>query len=192
MSPPLAFRAGWREIPAARPVTQEHLAHPDLALSLHGPGAAQLKKSHHDEIPGDPWYLWSGACAGAWAISLRHRDAVIDLSAPGAVRWRARQSGTRRLRLILKPERGRWLVSDLGDGASGGWREFEIEIATTSWRRLDIETVTPGGEAGAGEIDMGRVDAVGVTDLMGGEGSGQCSRLDWIEVSGRLVARTAR
>lgn len=187
MSVALVFREDWKEIPAARPLTQEHVAHPDLTLALHGPGAGQLKKSHHEEIAGDPYYLWSGKCAGAWAISFRHRNALIDLSGGGVVRWRARQSGTRRLRLILKPESRAWLVSDQCDDASTDWREVEIEIATSTWRWLDIGSVTIGRQAG--EVELARVDAVGVTDLMPGDGSDACSRLDWIEIWGRVVAR---
>lgn len=197
--PDLVFRQDWKATPAARPVSQEHVAHPGLVLALHGPGAGQLKKSHHDEIEGDPYYLWSGTCDGAWAISLRHRSALIDFSRGGLVRWSARQSGSRRLRLILKPEDRPWIVSDRFDGASASWREFEIEIEQATWRRLDIETVTPcdadlpgasGREFGI-NLGLERVDAVGVTDLMPGGGSSNCSRLDWIEVWGRSVERAS-
>jgi hypothetical protein len=183
----LVYREDWKAIPAARPLTQEHVAHPDLTLALYGPGADQIKKSHHEEIKGDPYYIWSGRCDGAWAISLRHNRALIDLSGGGVVRWRARQSGRRRLRLILKPEARMWMVSDQCDDASADWREFEVEISAATWRWLDIDAVTAGREAGG--IELARVDAVGVTDLMPGGGSGDCSRLDWIEVWGRPVAR---
>jgi hypothetical protein len=195
--PELVFREDWRTIPAATPVTQEHVAHPDLVLTLHGPGAGRIKKSHHEEIAGDPYYVWSGKCDGAWALSLRHRGALIDLAHGGLVRWRARQSGSRRLRLILKPEDGPWIVSERFDGASASWRDFEIEVATATWRPLDIETVTAGRPAAPApawrELGPGlrRVDAIGVTDLMPGEGSGNCSRLDWIEVWGRSVERAS-
>jgi len=197
--PELVFREDWKTTPASRPVSQEQVAHPGLVLALHGPGARQLKKSHHDEIEGDPYYLWSGKCDGAWAISLRHRGFLIDLSRGGLVRWNARQSGSRRLRLILRPQDRPWIVSDRFDGASAGWREFEVEIANTTWRRLDIETVTPCepvppaalGREIAVHLGLDRVDAVGVTDLMPGDGSGNCSRLDWIEVWGRSVARVS-
>ena len=176
-------------MPAERPVTQEHVANPDLVLALHGPGAEQIKKSHHDEIAGDPYYVWSGKCAGTWAISLRHREALIDLSSGGLIRWRARQSGSRRLRPILKPADGPWMVSDQFDGPSAGWREFEIEVAKATWRMLDIETVTAHEPAKRLELCLARVDAIGVTDLMPGDGSGNCSRLDWLEVWGRKVER---
>ena len=34
--------------------------------------------------------------------------------------------------------------------------------------------------------DLSRVEEIGFTDLMAGGGSAACSRLDWIEVYGRL------
>ena len=40
--------------------------------------------------------------------------------------------------------------------------------------------------------DLSRVDAIGFTDLARGGGSKLCSRLDWIEVQGRAVARQQR
>ena len=43
--PGLFFREDWKEIPAATPVTQEHVANADLILSLHGPGKATIRKS---------------------------------------------------------------------------------------------------------------------------------------------------
>ncbi|MBI5008171.1 MAG: hypothetical protein HZB98_00620, partial [Bacteroidia bacterium] len=36
--PALFFREDWKEIPAATPVTQKHVANPDLLLGLYGPG----------------------------------------------------------------------------------------------------------------------------------------------------------
>ena len=199
----LVFREDWKAIPAARPITQEHVDHPDLVLALHGPGAAQLKKSHHDDLEGDPYYVWSGRCAGAWALSLRHRNVRVDLS-QGLIRWRARQSGSRKLRVILKPAERPWLVSDCYDDASAVWRDFEIKVANASWHGFDIESCTVGGRLGATgsvsaaecaesktvtRIGLDQIDAVGVTDCMPGGGSGNCSRLDWIEVWGRALYR---
>jgi hypothetical protein len=43
------FREDWKELAAATPVTQEHVGHPDLIMSLHGPGKLGIKKSHHEK-----------------------------------------------------------------------------------------------------------------------------------------------
>src|SRR5688500_6020646 len=67
--PPLLFREDWKETPAATPVTQDHVANPDLLVTRHGPAEAQIKKSHHDKPADDPYYIWSGDTGGNWAIS---------------------------------------------------------------------------------------------------------------------------
>ena len=53
--PGLFFREDFKETPPETPITQSHIANPDLILSLHGPGAAQIKKSHHDKPADDPY-----------------------------------------------------------------------------------------------------------------------------------------
>ena len=67
--PGLFFREDWKEIPAATPVTQEHVVSPDLILSLYGPARASIKKSHHDTPADDPYYIWSGECQANWAVT---------------------------------------------------------------------------------------------------------------------------
>src|SRR5437868_15079553 len=78
--PGLLFREDWKEIPAATPVTQEHVANADVILSLYGSGRATIRKSHHDTPADDPYYVWSGECTGNWAVTLRHRNAAADLT----------------------------------------------------------------------------------------------------------------
>ena len=185
-----AFREDWKEIPWALPVTQAHVANPSLTLELHGPGKDGIKKSNHDHIKDDPFYIWSGRCEKKWALSLSHRELLVDLSAESAlIRWRSRQSGDRKLHLILRLAGGRWLVSDEADPASEDWHEVEFTPAKLHWRQLDITTLTPGGPVTA--PDLSRVDALGFTDLATGNGSKECSRLDWIEVHGKTTARPA-
>src|SRR4030095_12873906 len=91
--PGLFFREDWKETPAATPVTQEHVSHPDLLVTRHGPGEAGIKKSHHDRPADDPWYIWSGEALGNWAISLRHQKSNVDLTGLAKVRWRSKQAG---------------------------------------------------------------------------------------------------
>jgi hypothetical protein len=185
--PRLFFREDWEEIPAATPVTEEHVANPNLLLSTHGPGKAGIKKSHHDKPADDPFYIWSGECPANWAVSLRHKAALVDLSGQAKIRWRTKQAGFRQLRIILKLADGTWLVSDQSDPASLDWRELEFNLADIRWRKLDIETIVEG--AWVDKPNLGRVDEIGFTDLMRGGGSIACSRLDWIEVYGKPVKR---
>jgi hypothetical protein len=183
-APALFFREDWKETPAATPVTQEHVANPDLVLTRHGPAEAQIRKSHHDTPADDPYYVWSGEAEGGWALSLRHRSGAVDLSGQGRIRWRARQSGFRQLRIILKLADGSWVVSDEYDGESAGWRVREFTVADLRWRTLDIEKMVEGR---ATAVDLRRVAEVGFSDLMRGGGTPASSRVDWIEVYGTGV-----
>lgn len=187
-APPAAglfFREDWTESPPATPVTQEHVASPDLILTRHGPGQAQIRKSHHDQPADDPYYVWSGEAEGNWAVSLRRRGAAVDLTGAARIRWRSRQAGFRALRVVLKLADGSWVVSDLSDGESEEWRIREFKVADVRWRALDVDKVVEGRAAAT--ADLSRVLEVGFTDLMRGGRTPASSRLDWIEVYGRSV-----
>jgi hypothetical protein len=185
--PELFLREDWAKTPAATPVTQEHVVNADLALSLHGPGRAAIKKSHHDQPADDPYYIWSGDCPSNWALSLRHRESDVDLTGLAKIRWRSKQSGFRQLRIVLKLAGGPWLVSDVSDGPSTDWREQEFNLADVRWRALDIQKVIEG--RWVTDPDLSRVEEIGFTDLMAGGGTPASSRLDWVEVYGRAVKR---
>jgi hypothetical protein len=185
--PGLAFREDWKETAAATPVTQAHVAHPDLVLTLHGPGSDLVKKSHHDQPADDPFYIWSGDTTAPWAVSLRHRLSAVDLSGAARVRWRAKQSGFHELRLILQLDEKQWLVAAEADGPSSDWRERDFVVADLHWRTLDIARIVEG--RAVERPDLSKVLAIGVTDLRAGGGTPASSRLDWIEVYGRIGGR---
>jgi hypothetical protein len=185
--PELFFREDWREIPAEMPASQNHVANPNLLVQLYGPGLHGIKKSNHPSIPNDPYYIWSGACPGNWAVSLKHRSMDADLSNSGTIRWRSKQAGFRQLHIILRLSNGIWLVSDKFDDASTDWRIKEFSIKEIHWRSLDIARITEGKTVDS--PDLTRVEEIGFSDLMPGGLSDACSRLDWIEVYGKPIAR---
>ena len=185
--PELFFREDWKETPAEMPASQDHVANPNLLLQLYGPGLHGIKKSNHPTIPNDPFYIWSGACPGNWAVSLKHRSKDVDLSNSGSIRWRSKQAGFRQLHVILKLSHGTWLVSDKFDEASTDWRVREFAVKEIHWRSLDISRVTEGKPVDS--PDLTRVEEIGFSDLMPGGLSDACSRLDWIEVYGKPIAR---
>jgi hypothetical protein len=185
--PGLFFREDFKETPAETPATQAHIANPNLILALYGPGREGVKKSHHDKPADDPYYIWTGTCAGNCAVTLRHKGSFVDLTGQAKLRWRSKQAGFRFLRIVLKLADGKWLVSDRYDDASEDWRVREFNFSDVRWRRLDIKTVTEG--AWEPKPDLGKVDEIGFTDLMSGGQSAACSRVDWIEVDGRPVKR---
>jgi hypothetical protein len=185
--PGLLFREDWKETPAATPVTQDHVANPDLVVTRHGPAEAKIKKSHHDQPADDPFYIWSGDTDGNWAVSLRHTRSLIDLTGQSKIRWRAKQTGFRQLRIVLKLAGGKWIVSDQFDDDSADWRVREFILSDLRWRVLNMPKVVEGKWEPT--PDLSRVEEVGFTDLMSGGGTPASSRLDWIEVYGRAVPR---
>jgi hypothetical protein len=185
--PSLFLREDWKEIPAATPVTQNHVVNKDLLLGLYGPGCDSIKKSHHETPADDPYYIWSGTCIGNWALTLKNSKSFVDLSGYAKVIWRSKQSGIRCLHLLIKLADGTWLVSSQGDDLSKDWRIHEFNIMDINWYTLNIKSVIEVKPVS--NADLTKVDEIGFTDLMTGGGSDACSRLDWIEVYGKPVPR---
>jgi hypothetical protein len=185
--PALFFREDWQETPAATIVTQQHVLNKELLLNLYGPGCDSLRKSHHDTPADDPFYIWSGLCLGNWAVTLKHITNYADLSSFSKIVWRSKQSGLRKLHIILKLASGTWLVSDQCDEPSKDWRIHEFNLSDITWYSLDIKSVVEG--LPVTNPDLSKVDEIGFTDLMRGGQSNSCSRLDWIEVYGKPVKR---
>lgn len=183
--PGLFFREDWKEIPAEIPVTQEHVANPDLFLHLYGPGKEVIKKSHHDQPVDDPYYIWSGLCEANWLVTLEKKGHVTDLTGYSKIVWRTKQAGFRQLHIVLKLEDGTWLVSKQADEPSKDWRVKEFNIQDLEWWLLDINTICEVKPAT--DPDLSRVQEIGFTDLMRGGRSNACSRLDWIEVYGNDI-----
>jgi len=183
----LFFREDWKDIPAATPVTQEHVANKNLILGLYGPGKDSIRKSNHEKPVDDPFYIWPGLCKGNWAVTLKSRTNFVDLSQYAKIQWRTKQAGFRNLHIILKLADGTWLVSDLADGPSRDWRVSEFNIMDITWYALDISTIIE--KRPVRNPDLTKVDEIGFTDLMTGGGSDACSRLYWIEVYGKPVPR---
>ena len=175
----LFFREDTRDIPAALPITQEHVSNPALTLGLYGPGKTGIKKSYHETSKNDPHYIWSGRCKGKWAFAFAKKGAPADLSATGAqIRLRTKNYG-RTAYVIVKTPDG-WLVSDKGASASKDWRRTVLKIGDLSWSKLDIDAVTRG--ARVDRANLKQITEIGATDLESGGGSKACSRVDWIEV----------
>jgi hypothetical protein len=183
----LFFREDWKEIPAATPVTQQHVANTQLILSLYGPAKDEVKKSNHPPIPNDPYYIWSGDCKGNWALSLHDQDQWVDLTGDAKIKLRSRQSGFRQLHLIIKLATGDWLVSDQSVAFTNDWTVDEFKVADLRWHKLNIETVIEGNRVE--NPDLSKIAEIGFTDLMTGGGTPASSRLDWIEVYGKAVSK---
>lgn len=187
--PALFFREDFKETPAEIPVSQEHIANPEVTFSTYGPGQDSLKKSHHEQPVDDPYYMWSGLCLDSWAVSFRHRDAYADLSSFAKIRWRTKQAGFHQLRILLKLADGTWLISDKFDGPSADWRVSEFNVSDIHWWLFDMDVLKEVKPLPYNEVDLSKVEEIGCTDLMRGGRSNACSRLDWIEVYATPVSK---
>ncbi|MFB3903347.1 MAG: hypothetical protein ACE15E_07835 [Acidobacteriota bacterium] len=184
---PLYFREDWKEIPAAIPVTQEHVNNPELTLHTYGQAKDSIKKSHHEQPANDPYYIWSGECKGSWGLTLSKAGSNADFSTDGVVRWRSRQSGERFPRVLIRLANGRFYVSDQTDSNSAEWHIFSFILERVTWSALDIEKFVP--IPGHKNPDVSRVSEIGFTDLEPGAGSDLSSRIDWIEVYAQPSSR---
>ncbi len=184
---PLWFREDWKEIPAATPVTQEHVNNPELTLHTYGQAKDSIKKSHHDQPADDPYYIWSGDCKGSWGLTLSKAGSSADLSKGGVIRWRSRQSGERFPRLLIRLADGSFYVSDQTDRNSSEWHIFSFILERVTWSALDIEKFVPVPRRK--NPDLSRVTEIGFTDLAPGAGSNLSSRIDWIEVYAQPATR---
>ncbi len=182
---PLYFREDWKEIPFALPITAAHVNNPQLRMETHGPGKLGIKKSHHANKENDPFYVWSGKCAMSWALSLRKNGSLADLSASDAkVRWRSRQSGGHALHVLIKLPGERWYISEQSDGGDD-WHVHEFKLRDLTWRHFSVIKAVAEESVDAPPLD--RVEQIGFTDQVAGNGSPHSSRLDWIEVYGKSV-----
>jgi hypothetical protein len=144
--------------------------------------------------PTDPPNLWTGACQGPVAATLRHKTKVVDLSGLARIRWVTRTSGLHVVRPLVKLANGTWLVGDYGEGLASSnstlFLESEFAMANVRWLALDITRVVTRGTF-VEKPDLTRVDEVGFADLMPGSGHGWGGfvNVGRIEVYGAGVTR---
>ena len=164
---------------------------PNLELRLYGDkaGLVTVEQPNNDDIT----YVMTLLCATNCAVTLRDKKNGVDLSGFATIRWRTKITGFHLLHPIVKLADGTWLVGDHATGLSTDWVESQIQLADVRWRRLDIQNVVEGrGEMWVEKPDLSRVEEVGFTELMPGGGhGGSGARIDWIEVYGKPVPRTA-
>ena len=189
--------------PQQIPLTPEHATNPSLELKLYGPGAhanpdyesgLALNNEEDDARPGEiVSYVWSGVTEDHWAVMLRDKNNYIDLRGPAKIRWRARFRSFHTLRLIVKLDDGTMLVGDYEEPSSTYWREAEFYIVDIPrWRVLDETRMDVSRDTEwKTDVDLGRVDEIGFSDLRrgGGHGTQANSGLDWIEVHANPVSR---
>ena len=96
VTPPLLFSEVWQQPPHTGPltdenrrITQQAVTNPDLELRLYGTDARNIQATEHNGIPD----LWTGFTTSPVALTLRHKNAYLDLTGLTRMRWRTRKLG---------------------------------------------------------------------------------------------------
>lgn len=194
--PSLLFREGWQQPPHTgslndenRRVTPQALTNPDLELRLYGADARNIQVTEHNGVPD----LWTGFTTSPVALTLRHKNAYLDLTGLTRMRWRTRTENLHALHPVVKLADGSLLVGSqtfsspqrrmvAADAFSGDFVVSEVTFDDQRWFQLDPVKVVTMKEVG--NPDLSRVDEVGFVDLMpgGGHGFAGCSNVSWIEL----------
>jgi hypothetical protein len=204
----LLFREDFKSgVPNDLTFGPDSLTNSNLQLELYGPGAKPGKdpktglRLNNEEDAANPGqitsYVWSGVTGGPWAVMLKEKNNYFDLRGPAHIRWRIRPRGLHVLHPVVKLADGKMFVADYGEPSTTYWHESEFYFADIQrWRELDPTTVAEsprknGEPIWRDSIDLGKIDEIGFSDLMGGAGhSAQGnSGVDWIEVYGNPVKR---
>ena len=182
---PLFFREAWKDASAAVPATQAVVTNPDLELTVYG-------KAPEVNNEGGVPHVWTGLCAPACALTLKRKDALVDLTGKARIKWLAKTSGFHEIRPVVKLADGTWLVGDFADAYTFDYHESDFYVATVHWLKLDIQTLTTKGTL-LDSVDLSKVEEVGFADLTpgSGHGLGGFSDMGWIEVYGTPVKRSA-
>jgi hypothetical protein len=196
VTPPLLFREVWQQPPHTgalndenRRITPQALTNADLEMRLYGTDARNIQVTEHNGVPD----LWTGFATSPVALTLRHKNASLDLTGLTRMRWRTRTENLHVLHPVVKLADGSLLVGSqtfsspqrpmAGTTAfSGNFVVSEVTFDDQRWFQLDPVKVVTLKEVG--NPDLSRVDEIGFVDLMpgGGHGFAGCSNVSWIEV----------
>ena len=196
VTPPLLFREVWQQPPHTgalndenRRITPQALTNADLEMRLYGTDARNIQVTEHNGVPD----LWTGFATSPVALTLRHKNASLDLTGLTRMRWRTRTENLHVLHPVVKLADGSLLVGSqtfsspqrpmAGSTAySGSFVVSEVTFDDQRWFQLDPVKIVTLKEVG--NPDLSRVDEIGFVDLMpgGGHGFAGCSNVSWIEV----------
>jgi hypothetical protein len=196
VTPTLLFREVWQQPPHTgalndenRRITPQAVTNADLEFRLYGADARNIQVTEHNGIPD----LWTGFATSPVALTLRHKNAYLDLTGLTRMRWRTRTENLHVLHPVVKLADGTLLVGSQtfsspqrpmqgANAFSGNFVVSEVTFDDQRWFQLDPVKVVTLKEVG--NPDLSRVDEIGFVDLMpgGGHGFAGCSNVSWIEV----------
>lgn len=172
-------REDFQEHVAHIPLVGGDLSNESLELLRLGPGADQLKLSHHPEVQNDPHYIWNGKCEGPVLAGFEF-GAEMDLSGEGWwCRVRTKNVGAARLHVALKID-DQWVVQKKSIRNEKDWNVQRVTLEEREWLKLDEKRVTLGEEV---VPNLKAVTAIGFAAPVKPRGSQSCIRLDWFELT---------
>jgi hypothetical protein len=194
----LLFEERWPRAPLAQPMTQANLGNQHLRLHLYGDVEGIRKTFHTTED-----YTYTGETRNTWLITVSDPTSDYDLSLPGKVMLRTRNTGLRLTHVVIRTAEGSFYVSEEGSGESRAWMNRDYILADLHWRNLAMDdrptTVNPNRPADSARHvivatnratpDLARVREVGFTDLLPGGFIPATTRVQSWAVYGKRVAR---
>jgi hypothetical protein len=182
----LFFKETWKDFSGNVPMTQAFVVNPDLQLNMYGTGTEDFHVTNEGNVP----HIWTGLCASSCALTLSHKDSLVDLTGKARIRWYTKTSGFHQIRPVLKLADGTWLIGDHFDANTFDYHESEFYLSEVRWLKLDMPKVQTKGNL-LDKVDLSKVDAVGFADLTpgSGHGTGGYSDVAWIEVYGTPAPR---
>jgi len=194
----LIFEEGWVDLPMAEPITQKHLSNQNLAMHIYGDWE-HIRASNHNP----DFYTYTGETITNWALTVSDAEYYYDLSGPGKMMLRTRNTGFRSTHIVIKTLDGQWFASEEGNPESSIWITREYGLADLHWRVL-LMTDTPTNRSnqrepiadhvpvvplGVGQPDLTQVDEIGFSDLTPGGWIPGTSRVKTWAVYGTKVKR---
>ena len=171
--PPLLFSEPWRLPPHSGEQTDENMrfvpavvTNPNLEAKLYGPDAKVVRAAVHEERID----LWNGMSTSPVAVTLRDRRNYVDLTDPARLRWIVRTNAIHTLHPVVRLADGRLIVGDRAITTHGEFLSLEIAFTGMRWYGLDPAKVIVLTEAL--NVDLRRVDEVGLAMLSPGGGHG--------------------
>src|SRR5450631_3410425 len=155
VTPPLLFREVWQQPPHSGPlndenrrITQQALTNPDLELRLYGTDSRNIQATEHNGIPD----VWNGFTTSPVALTLRHKNAYVDLTGLTRMRWRTRTENLHVLHPVVKLADGQLLVGSQtfqspqrrmvgSEGFTGDFVVSEVTFDDQRWFELDPASI---------------------------------------------------
>lgn len=147
-------------------LAQRSVTTPNVDVQLYGDGQNIIvANGNGPQLPR----LFFGLCKGPCGFTLKDRARAFDLTGRARIVFTTVVSGFHRVRPIVKLADGTLLIGDQAEGSVADYHQYTISFSEVRWLRLDpVRGVTLG--TWVANPDLGRVDEVGVFDVIPGSG----------------------